>query len=238
MSAQRGHVMKNNYAEDYYSIERIGILYNSEKLINMLMNNVKFEISSVKKGEYLISENTKNEFVYYIKKGLLAMKQKKYIVDFFSSGEVLGLHELFMDVKSMVEITAIKDSELIRFKKSDVIFTVLSYQEGYFYYLYNMNQLLRKIVQKQETLGMTAEKRVILSLVNLVERFGEKTTKGFLLPKEFTNKLIAEYTQCHLTTMLYIFKNLQANGAILSAYKPYMYDLEKLRILENELVTS
>ncbi|MDZ5757450.1 Crp/Fnr family transcriptional regulator [Carnobacterium maltaromaticum] len=230
--------MRNKNAEDFYSIEKIGILYNSEKLINLLLNNIKFEILNVKKNEYLIKENTDNEFIYYTKKGLLSMKKEKYIIDFFSSGEFVGLSELFMGTKSIMEISAITDSELIRFKKADVISKVLSYQEGYFYYLYNMNQMMRKVFQKQENLMMTAEKRVVLSLVKLIERFGEKTTQGFLLPKEFTNKLISEYVQCHLTTMLYIFKNLQASGAILSAYKPYMYDLEKLRSLENELVTN
>lgn len=229
------------YSEkNFYSIEEISILYNSERLIDMLLNDkslqIRYETIKVKKGEHLILASTKSEFVYFTNKGLLAMKKENYIFDFISVGDFIGLYELFIEETSILNVLGIKESEVLRFKKKDVIFKMLSYQEGFFYYLYHMNRMLGKTINKQTMLVMSAEKRVIVALIQILERFGKANKEGFLLPKEFTNKLISEYSKCHLTTMPYIFKNLQNYGAILSACKPYVYDLEKLKQLENNLV--
>lgn len=224
---------------NFYSIEKIGIAYNSKKMIDMLLNDIYFKIPFVnmlvKRGELLVSQTERSEFVYFIKKGILAMKHENYIFDFVKSNEFLGLYELSEQANSTFNVVAIKETEVVRFKKIDILWKVLSYQEGLFYYLHNMNKTLIKFSEKQNILLMSAEKKIIVSLVDLLERFGDSTKEGHSLPKEFTNKVISEYTKCHLTTMLYVFKDLQHNNAIVSKEKPYIYDIEKLRLAEKKL---
>lgn len=231
--------MGNYDVNSYYNFEEISILYNSQKLLDMLLSNSSLRIEcksiKVKKGELLISENERNEFVYYVKSGILAMKHENYIFDFIQIGEFAGLYEL-LEEEPVFNILVIKEGEVLKFRKSDILWKVLSYQEGLFYYLHNMNTIFLKTIKKQNVLLMQAEKKIIVSLINLVERFGKSTIDGYILPKEFTNKLISEYTKCHITTILNIYKGLQSEKAIVSMNKPYIYNLDMLKDLVKKIV--
>lgn len=231
--------MKEYYKNSFYSIDKIGLLYNSKQMIDMLLNDMNFKIPfsiiTLKRKELLISENERSEFVYFIKDGILAMKRDNYIFDFIKSNEFVGLYELSEKDNSVFNIIAIKETELLRFKKTDILWKVLSYQEGLFYYLHNMNAIVIKSIEKQNILLMAAEKKIVVALIDLLERFGKSTKEGTILPREFTNKLISEYTRCHLTTMLYVFKEFKDNRVIVTIDKPYVYDMKKLRQLEKNL---
>ncbi|WP_157455680.1 Crp/Fnr family transcriptional regulator [Carnobacterium maltaromaticum] len=231
--------MREYYENNLYSIEKIGILYNSTQMIDMLLNDRHFKIPfnsiTVKKGELVVSKNEQSEFVYFIRKGIVALKHENYIFDFLKPNDFVGLYELSEKENSIFDIVAVKETELVRFKKADILWKVLSYQEGLFYYLHNMNKILIKSIEKQSILLMFTEKKIIVSLINLLERFGNATEEGYSLPKEFTNKLISEYTKCHLTTMFTIFKDLQSSRAIVSTGKPYVYNIDRLKQLEKSL---
>ncbi|AQY49732.1 cAMP-binding domain-containing protein [Listeria weihenstephanensis FSL R9-0317] len=198
----------------------------SEFLKILLASGVPFVKQEIPNHQILLIENEPNKDVYFVEDGVILLNSNRNVVRIVGSKQIIGLNGDALVDESFYTATAISKVTAYIFSKKEVLQTLMSMQEGWLY-IYLNNQENEKIMNRRYVLmRQNGEERLRDALNELAENYGISKGDYIYIPKIFTRKIIASYTNLSVKSLARIMKVLIEEGFL-------VYDSKQL-LLSNE----
>lgn len=220
-----------------YSEASITSQFSEYRFRQFIEEDCIFPVKGVKKtfnrSDIVLKASNDLNAIYFIEEGIVtATLGKGVVVDFYTANDVLGLSNLMLGSTSLYTYQVLSDELIVtRYAKEDIIEKIMNTQEGYFYHYVYMQNQAKHMVKKEELLRLPTWQRISLALLELGEKYGEKTSEQHIIsfPRQISKGMIAQYTNLNPNTITSVLQKLQQEGFIYTIKSAIYMDKPKLK---------
>lgn len=127
---------------------------------------------------------------------------------------MLGMNSILHNEASILTVIAMTEVVVWEFSKQEVMMKLMYMQEGIFYLYQDIRAKNEDLLYKIKLQTEPAETRIIKSLMEIGRLYGEEDQNNIKLQKEFTRKIIANYSNVTVTTVYIICKQFVEAGLL------------------------
>jgi|SRR5699024_1486199 len=204
--------------------------YNWEELDNGLVHKCK-------KGEVLFREGMQMDAIYLIKKGKIKLSTindngDEKTVGIIGKNSMVGTSSLFNNAQYMFNATAVTDTLLLKYNKTEFISKVFNDKEMITQVLKILSGRIRILTNHVLDLSFDhSYKRLAKALLDISNTYGVKTENGNILIKlNITQRELGEIIGTTWVTVSHNLKKLTESGVIKKDKKNYIItNLDKLK---------
>ncbi|ELU4975924.1 Crp/Fnr family transcriptional regulator [Listeria monocytogenes] len=223
--------------EDLYSKkileEEFGYICFLQTLID---NRIPYKKTRIPSNMILLTEDTINTKVYFIEKGIVSLEKNKNVISFLGSNQIAGLNDYFMAEANLYTARVIETITAYEFDKEDIICSIIGMQEGWLYLYLNNRNHENVLIEKCNLMRGNGENRLKESLEQLGRYFGNEKEGVLRIPKCFTKKIIANYSNLSVRSVTHLCRKLVEAGFLAENSKSFVL-LDKYGKIEPEVTT-
>ncbi|EAG2599746.1 Crp/Fnr family transcriptional regulator [Listeria monocytogenes] len=223
--------------EDLYSKKILEEEFGYTCFLQTLIDNrIPFKKTRIPSNMILLTEDTINTKVYFIEKGIVSLEKNKNVISFLGSNQIAGLNDYFMAEANLYTARVIETITAYEFDKEDIICSIIGMQEGWLYLYLNNRNHENVLIEKCNLMRGNGENRLKESLEQLGRYFGNEKEGVLRIPKCFTKKIIANYSNLSVRSVTHLCRKLVEAGFLAENSKSFVL-LDKYGKIEPEVTT-
>ncbi|EED2000471.1 TPA: Crp/Fnr family transcriptional regulator [Listeria monocytogenes] len=223
--------------EDLYSKKILEEEFGYTCFLQTLIDNrIPYKKTRIPSNMILLTEDTINTKVYFIEKGIVSLEKNKNVISFLGSNQIAGLNDYFMAEANLYTARVIETITAYEFDKEDIICSIIGMQEGWLYLYLNNRNHENVLIEKCNLMRGNGENRLKESLEQLGRYFGNEKEGVLRIPKCFTKKIIANYSNLSLRSVTHLCRKLVEAGFLAENSKSFVL-LDKYGKIEPEVTT-
>ncbi|EAE1496404.1 Crp/Fnr family transcriptional regulator [Listeria monocytogenes] len=223
--------------EDLYSKKILEEEFGYTCFLQTLIDNrIPYKKTRIPSNMILLTEDTINTKVYFIEKGIVSLEKNKNVISFLGSNQIAGLNDYFMAEANLYTARVIETITAYEFDKEDIICSIIGMQEGWLYLYLNNRNHENVLIEKCNLMRGNGENRLKESLEQLGRYFGNEKEGVLRIPKCFTKKIIANYSNLSVRSVTHLCRKLVEAGFLAENSKSFVL-LDKYGKIEPELTT-
>lgn len=219
-----------------YSEASIASQFSERRFRQFIEEDCIFPVRGVKKtfnrNDVILQASHDLNAIYFIEEGIVtATIGKGIVVNFYTERDVLGFSNLMLGSTPLYTYQVLSDELVVtRYAKEDIIEKIMNTQEGYFYHYVHMQNQVNQMVKKEELLRLPTRQRISSVLLELGEKYGEKTSEKNIIsfPRQISKGMIAQYANLNPNTITNVLQKLQEEGFIYTIKSAIYMDKPKL----------
>ncbi|EGB9980841.1 Crp/Fnr family transcriptional regulator [Listeria monocytogenes] len=205
-------------------------------LQTLIDNRIPYKKTRIPSNMILLTEDTINTKVYFIEKGIVSLEKNKNVISFLGSNQIAGLNDYFMAEANLYTARVIETITAYEFDKEDIICSIIGMQEGWLYLYLNNRNHENVLIEKCNLMRGNGENRLKESLEQLGRYFGNEKEGVLRIPKCFTKKIIANYSNLSVRSVTHLCRKLVEAGFLAENSKSFVL-LDKYGKIEPEVTT-
>ncbi|EIP8213098.1 Crp/Fnr family transcriptional regulator [Listeria monocytogenes] len=223
--------------EDLYSKKILEEEFGYTCFLQTLIDNrIPYKKTRIPSNMILLTEDTINTKVYFIEKGIVSLEKNKNVISFLGSNQIAGLNDYFMAEANLYTARVIETITAYEFDKEDIICSIIGMQEGWLYLYLNNRNHENVLIEKCNLMRGNGENRLKESLEQLGRYFGNEKEGVLRIPKCFTKKIIANYSNLSVRSVTHLCRKLVEAGFLAENSKSFVL-LDKYGKIEPEVTT-
>lgn len=223
--------------EDLYSKKILEEEFGYTCFLQTLIDNrIPYKKTRIPSNMILLTEDTINTKVYFIEKGIVSLEKNKNVISFLESNQIAGLNDYFMAEANLYTARVIETITAYEFDKEDIICSIIGMQEGWLYLYLNNRNHENVLIEKCNLMRGNGENRLKESLEQLGRYFGNEKEGVLRIPKCFTKKIIANYSNLSVRSVTHLCRKLVEAGFLAENSKSFVL-LDKYGKIEPEVTT-
>ncbi|MBV1218967.1 Crp/Fnr family transcriptional regulator [Listeria monocytogenes] len=223
--------------EDLYSKKILEEEFGYTCFLQTLIDNrIPYKKTRIPSNMILLTEDTINTKVYCIEKGIFSLEKNKNVISFLGSNQIAGLNDYFMAEANLYTARVIETITAYEFDKEDIICSIIGMQEGWLYLYLNNRNHENVLIEKCNLMRGNGENRLKESLEQLGRYFGNEKEGVLRIPKCFTKKIIANYSNLSVRSVTHLCRKLVEAGFLAENSKSFVL-LDKYGKIEPEVTT-
>ncbi|EOT0333013.1 Crp/Fnr family transcriptional regulator [Listeria monocytogenes] len=223
--------------EDLYSKKILEEEFGYTCFLQTLIDNrIPYKKTRIPSNMILLTEDTINTKVYFIEKGIVSLEKNKNVISFLGSNQIAGLNDYFMAEANLYTARVIETITAYEFDKEDIICSIIGMQEGWLYLYLNNRNHENVLIEKYNLMRGNGENRLKESLEQLGRYFGNEKEGVLRIPKCFTKKIIANYSNLSVRSVTHLCRKLVESGFLAENSKSFVL-LDKYGRIEPEVTT-
>lgn len=223
--------------EDLYSKKILEEEFGYTCFLQTLIDNrIPYKKTRIPSNMILLTEDTINTRVYFIEKGIVSLEKNKNVISFLGSNQIAGLNDYFMAEANLYTARVIETITAYEFDKEDIICSIIGMQEGWLYLYLNNRNHENVLIEKCNLMRGNGENRLKESLEQLGRYFGNEKEGVLRIPKCFTKKIIANYSNLSVRSVTHLCRKLVEAGFLAENSKSFVL-LDKYGKIEPEVTT-
>lgn len=223
--------------EDLYSKKILEEEFGYTCFLQTLIDNrIPYKKTRIPSNMILLTEDTINTKVYFIEKGIVSLEKNKNVISFLGSNQIAGLNDYFMAEANLYTARVIETITAYEFDKEDIICSIIGMQEGWLYLYLNNRNHENVLIEKCNLMRGNGENRLKESLEQLGRYFGNEKEGVLRIPKCFTKKIIANYSNLSVRSVTHLCRKLVEAGFLAENSKSFVL-LDKYGRIEPEVTT-
>ncbi|EAE8991776.1 Crp/Fnr family transcriptional regulator [Listeria monocytogenes] len=223
--------------EDLYSKKILEEEFGYTCFLQTLIDNrIPYKKTRIPSNMILLTEDTINTKVYFIEKGIVSLEKNKNVISFLGSNQIAGLNDYFMAEANLYTARVIETITAYEFDKEDIICSIIGMQEGWLYLYLNNRNHENILIEKCNLMRGNGENRLKESLEQLGRYFGNEKEGVLRIPKCFTKKIIANYSNLSVRSVTHLCRKLVEAGFLAENSKSFVL-LDKYGKIEPEVTT-
>ncbi|EOC5021016.1 TPA_asm: Crp/Fnr family transcriptional regulator [Listeria monocytogenes] len=223
--------------EDLYSKKILEEEFGYTCFLQTLIDNrIPYKKTRIPSNMILLTEDTINTKVYFIEKGIISLEKNKNVISFLGSNQIAGLNDYFMAEANLYTARVIETITAYEFDKEDIICSIIGMQEGWLYLYLNNRNHENVLIEKCNLMRGNGENRLKESLEQLGRYFGNEKEGVLRIPKCFTKKIIANYSNLSVRSVTHLCRKLVEAGFLAENSKSFVL-LDKYGKIEPEVTT-
>ncbi|EMC6945228.1 Crp/Fnr family transcriptional regulator [Listeria monocytogenes] len=223
--------------EDLYSKKILEEEFGYTCFLQTLIDNrIPYKKTRIPSNMILLTEDTINTKVYFIEKGIVSLEKNKNVISFLGSNQIAGLNDYFMAEANLYTARVIETITAYEFDKEDIICSIIGMQEGWLYLYLNNRNHENVLIEKCNLMRGNGENRLKESLEQLGRYFGKEKEGVLRIPKCFTKKIIANYSNLSVRSVTHLCRKLVESGFLAENSKSFVL-LDKYGRIEPEVTT-
>ncbi|EAF1707422.1 Crp/Fnr family transcriptional regulator [Listeria monocytogenes] len=223
--------------EDLYSKKILEEEFGYTCFLQTLIDNrIPYKKTRIPSNMILLTEDTINTKVYFIEKGIVSLEKNKNVISFLGSNQIAGLNDYFMAEANLYTARVIETITAYEFDKEDIICSIIGMQEGWLYLYLNNRNHENVLIEKCNLMRGNGENRLKESLDQLGRYFGNEKEGVLRIPKCFTKKIIANYSNLSVRSVTHLCRKLVEAGFLAENSKSFVL-LDKYGKIEPEVTT-
>ncbi|EGC7814206.1 Crp/Fnr family transcriptional regulator [Listeria monocytogenes] len=223
--------------EDLYSKKILEEEFGYTCFLQTLIDNrIPYKKTRIPSNMILLTEDTINTKVYFIEKGIVSLEKNKNVISFLGSNQIAGLNDYFMAEANLYTARVIETITAYEFDKEDIICSIIGMQEGWLYLYLNNRNHENVLIEKCNLMRGNGENRLKESLEQLGRYFGNEKEGVLRIPKCFTKKIIANYSNLSVRSVTHLCRKLVEAGFLAENSKSFVL-LDKYEKIEPEVTT-
>lgn len=223
--------------EDLYSKKILEEEFGYTCFLQTLIDNrIPYKKTRIPSNMILLTEDTINTKVYFIEKGIVSLEKNKNVISFLGSNQIAGLNDYFMAEANLYTVRVIETITAYEFDKEDIICSIIGMQEGWLYLYLNNRNHENVLIEKCNLMRGNGENRLKESLEQLGRYFGNEKEGVLRIPKCFTKKIIANYSNLSVRSVTHLCRKLVEAGFLAENSKSFVL-LDKYGKIEPEVTT-
>ncbi|MGJ6565655.1 Crp/Fnr family transcriptional regulator [Listeria monocytogenes] len=223
--------------EDLYSKKILEEEFGYTCFLQTLIDNrIPYKKTRIPSNMILLTEDTINTKVYFIEKGIVSLEKNKNVISFLGSNQIAGLNDYFMAEANLYTARVIETITAYEFDKEDIICSIIGMQEGWLYLYLNNRNHENVLIEKCNLMRGNGENRLKESLEQLGRYFGNEKEGVLRIPKCFTKKIIANYSNLSARSVTHLCRKLVESGFLAENSKSFVL-LDKYGRIEPEVTT-
>ncbi|EJU2899582.1 Crp/Fnr family transcriptional regulator [Listeria monocytogenes] len=223
--------------EDLYSKKILEEEFGYTCFLQTLIDNrIPYKKTRIPSNMILLTEDTINTKVYFIEKGIVSLEKNKNVISFLGSNQIAGLNDYFMAEANLYTARVIETITAYEFDKEDIICSIIGIQEGWLYLYLNNRNHENVLIEKCNLMRGNGENRLKESLEQLGRYFGNEKEGVLRIPKCFTKKIIANYSNLSVRSVTHLCRKLVEAGFLAENSKSFVL-LDKYGKIEPEVTT-
>ncbi|HEM2454528.1 TPA: Crp/Fnr family transcriptional regulator, partial [Listeria monocytogenes] len=223
--------------EDLYSKKILEEEFGYTCFLQTLIDNrIPYKKTRIPSNMILLTEDTINTKVYFIEKGIVSLEKNKNVISFLGSNQIAGLNDYFMAEANLYTARVIETIAAYEFDKEDIICSIIGMQEGWLYLYLNNRNHENVLIEKCNLMRGNGENRLKESLEQLGRYFGNEKEGVLRIPKCFTKKIIANYSNLSVRSVTHLCRKLVESGFLAENSKSFVL-LDKYGRIEPEVTT-
>ncbi|EDN7435004.1 Crp/Fnr family transcriptional regulator [Listeria monocytogenes] len=223
--------------EDLYSKKILEEEFGYTCFLQTLIDNrIPYKKTRIPSNMILLTEDTINTKVYFIEKGIVSLEKNKNVISFLGSNQIAGLNDYFMAEANLYTARVIETITAYEFDKEDIICSIIGMQEGWLYLYLNNRNHENVLIEKCNLMRGNGENRLKESLEQLGRYFGNEKEDVLRIPKCFTKKIIANYSNLSVRSVTHLCRKLVESGFLAENSKSFVL-LDKYGRIEPEVTT-
>ncbi|EAC2299714.1 Crp/Fnr family transcriptional regulator [Listeria monocytogenes] len=223
--------------EDLYSKKILEEEFGYTCFLQTLIDNrIPYKKTRIPSNMILLTEDTINTKVYFIEKGIVSLEKNKNVISFLGSNQIAGLNDYFMAEANLYTARVIETITAYEFDKEDIICSIIGMQEGWLYLYLNNRNHENVLIEKCNLMRGNGENRLKESLEQLGRYFGNEKEGVLRIPKCFTKKIIANYSNLSVRSVTHLCRKLVEAGFLAENSKSFVL-LDKYGKIQPEVTT-
>ncbi|EAC2437832.1 Crp/Fnr family transcriptional regulator [Listeria monocytogenes] len=223
--------------EDLYSKKILEEEFGYTCFLQTLIDNrIPYKKTRIPSNMILLTEDTINTKVYFIEKGIVSLEKNKNVISFLGSNQIAGLNDYFMAEANLYTARVIETITAYEFDKEDIICSIIGMQEGWLCLYLNNRNHENVLIEKCNLMRGNGENRLKESLEQLGRYFGNEKEGVLRIPKCFTKKIIANYSNLSVRSVTHLCRKLVEAGFLAENSKSFVL-LDKYGKIEPEVTT-
>ncbi|MBV1185160.1 Crp/Fnr family transcriptional regulator [Listeria monocytogenes] len=223
--------------EDLYSKKILEEEFGYTCFLQTLIDNrIPYKKTRIPSNMILLTEDTINTKVYFIEKGIVSLEKNKNVISFLGSNQIAGLNDYGMAEANLYTARGIETITAYEFDKEDIICSIIGMQEGWLYLYLNNRNHENVLIEKCNLMRGNGENRLKESLEQLGRYFGNEKEGVLRIPKCFTKKIIANYSNLSVRSVTHLCRKLVEAGFLAENSKSFVL-LDKYGKIEPEVTT-
>ncbi|HAC0804656.1 TPA_asm: Crp/Fnr family transcriptional regulator [Listeria monocytogenes] len=223
--------------EDLYSKKILEEEFGYTCFLQTLIDNrIPYKKTRIPSNMILLTEDTINTKVYFIEKGIVSLEKNKNVISFLGSNQIAGLNDYFMAEANLYTARVIETITAYEFDKEDIICSIIGMQEGWLYLYLNNRNHENVLIEKCNLMRGNGENRLKESPEQLGRYFGNEKEGVLRIPKCFTKKIIANYSNLSVRSVTHLCRKLVEAGFLAENSKSFVL-LDKYGKIEPEVTT-
>ncbi|MDE44035.1 Crp/Fnr family transcriptional regulator [Listeria monocytogenes] len=223
--------------EDLYSKKILEEEFGYTCFLQTLIDNrIPYKKTRIPSNMILLTEDTINTKVYFIEKGIVSLEKNKNVISFLGSNQIAGLNDYFMAEANLYTARVIETITAYEFDKEDIICSIIGMQEGWLYLYLNNRNHENVLIEKCNLMRGNGENRLKESLEQLGRYFGNEKEGVLRIPKCFTKKIIANYSNLSVRSVTHLCRKLVEGGFLAENSKSFVL-LDKYGKIKPEVTT-
>lgn len=223
--------------EDLYSKKILEEEFGYTCFLQTLIDNrIPYKKTRIPSNMILLTEDTINTKVYFIEKGIVSLEKNKNVISFLGSNQIAGLNDYFMAEANLYTARVIETITAYEFDKEDIICSIIGMQEGWLYLYLNNRNHENVLIEKCNLMRGNGENRLKESLEQAGRYFGNEKEGVLRIPKCFTKKIIANYSNLSVRSVTHLCRKLVEAGFLAENSKSFVL-LDKYGKIEPEVTT-
>lgn len=209
--------------ENLYSKKVLEEEFGFQRFLQTLIDNkISYNKIKIPNNSILLSEDTINSKVYFIEKGIVSLEKEGNVVSFLGANQIAGLNDYFMAEANLYTTRVIDTVTAYEFNKEDIICSIIGMQEGWLYLYLNNRNHENVLIEKCNLMRGNGESRLKDSLEQLGEFFGSEQEGMIIIPKCFTRKIIANYSNLSVRSVTHLCGKLIESGFLAEDSKSFI----------------
>ncbi|EPF1793913.1 Crp/Fnr family transcriptional regulator [Listeria monocytogenes] len=209
--------------EDLYSKKILEEEFGYASFLQTLIDNrIPYKKTRIPTNMILLTEDTINTKVYFIEKGIVSLEKNKNVISFLGSNQIAGLNDYFMAEANVYTARVIETITAYEFDKEDIICSIIGMQEGWLYLYLNNRNHENILIEKCNLMRGNGESRLKDSLKQIGKYFGSEKEGALRIPKCFTKKIIANYSNLSVRSVTHLCRNLVESGFLAENSKSFV----------------
>ncbi|MBC1547682.1 Crp/Fnr family transcriptional regulator [Listeria cossartiae] len=209
--------------EDLYSKKILEEEFGYASFLQTLIDNkIPYKKIKMPTNMILLTEDTINTKVYFIEKGIVSLEKNKNVISFLGSNQIVGLNDYFMAEANVYTARVIETITAYEFDKEDIICSIIGMQEGWLYLYLNNRNHENILIEKCNLMRGNGESRLKDSLEQLGIFFGVEKEGVLRIPKCFTRKIIANYSNLSVRSVTHLCRKLIESGFLAENSKSFV----------------
>lgn len=222
--------------EDLYSKKILEEEFGYTCFLQTLIDNrIPYKKTRIPSNMILLTEDTINTKVYFIEKGIVSLEKNKNVISFLGSNQIAGLNDYFMAEANLYTARVIETITAYEFDKEDIICSIIGMQEGWLYLYLNNRNHENVLIEKCNLMRGNGKSFERVSKW-LGRYFGNEKEGVLRIPKCFTKKIIANYSNLSVRSVTHLCRKLVEAGFLAENSKSFVL-LDKYGKIEPEVTT-
>lgn len=209
--------------EDLYSKKVLEEEFGYKRFLKTLIDNrIPYKKTKIPTNTILLTEDIINSKVYFIEKGIVSLVKENNVISFLGPNQIAGLNDYFMEEANVYTTRVIEAVTAYEFDKEDVICSIIGMQEGWLYLYLNNRNHENVLIEKCNLMRRNGENRLKESLEQLGDFFGIEKEGVLRIPKCFTRKIIANYSNLSVRSVTHLCGRLIESGFLADNSKSFV----------------